>query len=286
MKRLLLIIPILLMLVSCKFTGGRQQSSDSGVAETILEKVGSALESLEQAEDQARAEADHARYQEKEEEVFEEQAEPEPDPWYNHDFSLVYVQHKYATPSRPAPDLDETYSITRVDDKVYLQYTLRGVIQKTSVYEATAEGYNETIYKGGKVDWEHAFDNQSLNSEIRYLLRKKYPVAVDLPEGVDLRKAKEDTFLGRPCLIAELYEEEAGGKATTTYYIDKEYGFFYRATQVGTNGNGQEINMTPFEVTYFTDKPTAQNIPNPKASNNPVDALKKQLQGQLDSAQK
>lgn len=180
MKRLLLIIPILLMLVSCKFTGGRQQSSDSGVAETILEKVGSALESLEQAEDQARAEADHARY----------------------------------------------------------------------------------------------------------LLRKKYPVAVDLPEGVDLRKAKEGTFLGRPCLIAELYEEEAGGKATTTYYIDKEYGFFYRATQVGTNGNGQEINMTPFEVTYFTDKPTAQNIPNPKASNNPVDALKKQLQGQLDSAQK
>jgi hypothetical protein len=109
---------------------------------------------------------------------------------------------------------------------------------------------------------------------------------VDLPEGVDLRKAKEGTFLGRPCLIAELYEEEAGGKATTTYYIDKEYGFFYRATQVGTNGNGQEINMTPFEVTYFTDKPTAQNIPNPKASNNPVDALKKQLQGQLDSAQK
>ncbi len=100
MKRLLLIIPILLLLVSCKFTGGRQQSSDSGVAETILEKVGSALESLEQAEDQARAEADHARY----------------------------------------------------------------------------------------------------------LLRKKYPVAVDLPEGVDLRKAKEGTFLGRPCLIAELYE--------------------------------------------------------------------------------
>ena len=44
--------------------------------------------------------------------------------------------------------------------------------------------------------------------------------------------------------------------------------------------------MTPFEVTYFIDMPTAQNIPNPKASNNPVDALKKQLQGQLDSAQK
>ena len=245
MKRLLLIIPVLL-LSSCKFIGGRQPSSDSGVAETILEKVGNALESLEQAEDQARTEADQARYQEEEDGMFEEQAEPEPDTWYNHDFSLVYVQHKYATP----------------------------------------EGYNETIYKGGKVDWEHAFDNQSLNSEIRYLLRKKYPVAVDLPEGVDLCKAKEGTFLGRPCLIAELHEEEAGGKATTTYYIDKEYGFFYRATQVGTNGNGQEINMTPFEVTYFTDMPTAQNIPNPKASNNPVDALKKQLQGQLDSAQK
>ena len=285
MKRLLLIIPVLL-LSSCKFIGGRQPSSDSGVAETILEKVGNALESLEQAEDQARTEADQARYQEEEDGMFEEQAEPEPDPWYNHDFSLVYVQHKYATPSRPAPDLDETYSITRVDDKVYLQYTLRGVIQKTSVYEATAEGYNETIYKGGKVDWEHAFDNQSLNSEIRYLLRKKYPVAVDLPEGVDLCKAKEGTFLGRPCLIAELHEEEAGGKATTTYYIDKGYGFFHRATQVGTNGNGQEINMTPFEVTYFTDKPTAQNIPDPKRSSNPVDALKKQLQGQLDAAQK
>lgn len=143
MKRLLLIIPVLL-LSSCKFIGGRQPSSDSGVAETILEKVGNALESLEQAEDQARTEADQARYQ----------------------------------------------------------------------------------------------------------------------------------------------EEEAGGKATTTYYIDKEYGFFHRATQVGTNGNGQEINMTPFEVTYFTDKPTAQNIPDPKRSSNPVDALKKQLQGQLDAAQK
>ena len=285
MKRLLLIIPVLL-LSSCKFIGGRQPSSDSGVAETILEKVGNALESLEQAEDQARTEADQARYQEEEDGMLEEQAEPEPDPWYNHDFSQVYVQHKYATPSRPAPDLDETYLITRVGDKVYLQYTLRGVIQKTSIYEATPEGYNETIYKGGKVDWEHAFDNQSLNSEIRYLLRKKYPVAVDLPEGVDLCKAKEGSFLGRPCLIAELHEEEAGGKATTTYYIDKEYGFFHRATQVGTNGNGQEINMTPFEVTYFTDKPTAQNIPDPTRSSNPVDALKKQLQGQLDAAQK
>lgn len=252
MRRLLLIVPVLLLCVSCKFVGGRQQPAVSEAEQSIPEQA----------------------------ETVPETAEPEP--WYNHDFSLVYVQHKYATPSRPAPDLDETYLITRLGDRLYLQYTLKGVIQKTSIYEATPEGYHETIYKRGKVDWEHAFDNQSLNSEVRHLLRKKYPVAVDFPEGLDLRKAQEGTCCGRLCWIAEIVEEESGGKATTTYFIDKEYRFFYHATQVGVNGFGQEINMTPFEVTYFTDKPTAEDIPDPKSSNNPVDALKKQLQGQLE----
>lgn len=280
-----------MLLTACNWTPGQRQGQDSPDAEAVepgggerdadlpdlsglegvLKKLGGLLESLEQAEDQARADADRARY-EQEEPATEEPATE--DFWYNHDFALVYVQHKYATATRPTPDLDETYRITRVGDKVYLQYSLKGVVQKTSVYESIPEGYKETIYKRGKVDWEHTFEGNSLNGEVRYLLRNKYPVAVDLPEGVDLRRAKEGTCLGRPCRIAEL--EEAQG--TTTYYIDKEYGFFYKATQVGP-----AVNMTPFELTYFTDRPTAKDIPDTSRSDNPADQLKKQLQGQLDA---
>lgn len=43
------------------------------------------------------------------------------------------------------------------------------------------------------------------------------------------------------------------------------------------------VNMTPFELTYFTDRPTAQDIPDTRRSDNPADQLKKQLQGQLDA---
>ena len=279
MRKYWLFVPVLLMLASCQFTGVRPQAPDAGEAVGdstvvksglggLLEKLGSALEALEQAEDQSRSEADRARYEEDGATEYEEPAAE--DYWYNHDFALVYVQHKYANATTPVPALDETYQIARVGDKVYLQFRLQGVIQKTNVYEATPEGYHETIYKGGKVSWEYSFDNSTLDGEVRYLLRSKYPVAVDLPEGVDLRLAKEGTCCGRPCWIAEMVE----GQGTTTMYIDKQYGFFYRVS-VG--------KMTPYEVTFFTDKPTAKDIPNPKSTNNPADQLKKQLQSQLDA---
>ena len=44
--------------------------------------------------------------------------------------------------------------------------------------------------------------------------------------------------------------------------------------------------MKSFEVTSFTDKPTARDIPNPTQTGGGAAALKKQLQDQLNAAQK
>ena len=84
---------------------------------------------------------------------------------------------------------------------------------------------------------------------------------------------EEDTELGRGHLIS-------------TLWLDKEYGFLYSVRIKGMNDLGKKVDMQSFEVSSFTDKPTAKDIPNPKQSGGGNADLKKQLQGQLDALRK
>lgn len=275
MKRLLLIIPGLLLL-SCQFTGQRQKSPsiEDGVVSTVQEN--NDIPEIPQEEPV---------------ETVEESAETEyeasaiTDHWYEHDFSLVFVKHTYVGVSSAMPQTDETALITRVGDKAYIQTRLQGAIRKCYVYEATPEGYRTTIYEGGKVTWTHDYDNNSLTGALSYELRKKYPVLATIPDDYDMSQAQEGTRCGRPCWIITLEEDtELGrGHLVSTLWLDKEYSFLYSISIKGTNDLGNKVDMQSFEVTSFTDNPTAKDIPDPKQTGGGAADLKKQLKGQLDA---
>ena len=96
------------------------------------------------------------------------------------------------------------------------------------------------------------------------------PAGSEDASGITL---EEDTTLGR-------------GHLVSTITLDKEYGFVYSVSIKGTNDLGQKVDMQSFEVTSFTDKPTATDIPNPAQTGGGAAALKKQLQDQLNAAKK
>ena len=97
------------------------------------------------------------------------------------------------------------------------------------------------------------------------------PAGSEDSSGITL---EEDTTLGR-------------GHLVSTIELDKEYGFVYSVSVRGTNDLGQKVDMKSFEVTSFTDKPTAKDIPNPAQSGgDAATALKKQLQDQLNAMKK
>lgn len=213
-------------------------------------------------------------------------APAEPVNWYENDFSLVYAQHTYVSASAAVPQSDQTVLITRVGDKAYIQTKLQGTVKKCEVYEATPDGhYKVTIYQGGKVTWEHAYDNDSLTGALAYQLRKNYPVRADLPKDYDFGQAQEGTRCGRPCWIVDIESDtELGrGHLISTLWIDKEYGFVYSIRVQGTNDLGQKVDLQSFEVISFTDKPTARDIPDPTRTSGGTAALKKQLQDQLNA---
>lgn len=216
-------------------------------------------------------------------------APAEPVNWYEKDFSLVFVQHTYVSASAAIPQSDQTVLITRVGDKAYIQTKLQGTIIKCEILEATPDGhYKNTIYQGGKVTWEHAYDNDSLTGALAYQLRKNYPVRADLPKDYDFSQAQEGTCCGRPCWIVDIESttELGRGHLVSTLWLDKEYGFVYSIRIKGTNDLGQKVDVQSFEVTSFTDKPTAKDIPNPTQTSGGTAALKKQLQDQLNAMKK
>ena len=267
-----------LLAVSCQFTGRQQTASIEEIEVDDSEIV--ALESSEQ-------EAISAAEQEEVVEVPEEKQQKQIDAWYDHDFSLTVVMHKYVNVSTPFPQADETVLVTRKDDKAYIQTSVQGVVQKCIIFEPIPVGYRETIYKNGKVDWTHDFDNGTLNYQVGYRLRHDYMLAQDIPTAVDLANAQETTRCGRPAWVAEVEEEEEdGAKAISTFVIDQEYRFFYSVKQVGKNKYGHDVNITLFDVTSFTDKPTVKDTPDPKNTVSPIEKMKRQLQNQLDAAGK
>ena len=76
------------------------------------------------------------------------------------------------------------------------------------------------------------------------------------------------------------------GHLVSTLWIDKEYGFVYSIRIKGTNDLGQKVDVKSFEVTSFTDKPTARDIPNLTQMSGGTAAIKKQLQDQLNAMKK
>lgn len=94
------------------------------------------------------------------------------------------------------------------------------------------------------------------------------PAGSEDASGITL---EEDTSLGR-------------GHLVSTIVLDKEYGFVFSVSVKGTNDLGQKVDMQSFEVTSFTDKPTARDIPNPTQTGGGAADLKKQLQDQLNAA--
>ena len=244
-----------------------------------------------QAESASETQADHSEVVSESRSVEEPIADvPETletgEKWYDHDFSLTVVMHKYVNVSTPFPQADETVLVTRKDDKAYIQTSVQGVVQKCIIFEPIPVGYRETIYKNGKEDWTHDFDNGTLNYQVGYRLRHDYMLAQDIPTAVDLANAKETTRCGRPAWVAEVEEEEDGAKAVSTFVVDQEYRFFYSVKQVGKNKYGHDVNITLFDVTSFTDKPTAKDFPDPKNTVSPIEKMKRQLQNQLDAAGK
>lgn len=257
-----------LMTASCQFAG-RRQGSTGREPDNAVEK-----------QEVVREETGSTEYEEPDvlvttpvEEVAASDANSEENQvaWHDHDFSLTVVMHKYVNVSTPFPQADETVLVTRVNDKVYFQSSVQGVLQKCSVLEPIPDGYRDTIFKKGKEDWTHDFDNETLNSQVGYRLRHDYMLAQNIPAAVDLAKAKETTRCGRPAWVVEVEEKEDGAKSVSTFVIDQEYRFFYSVKQVGKNKYGQDVNITLFDVTSFTDKPSAKNIPNPKAKTDPMD---------------
>ena len=122
--------------------------------------------------------------------------------------------------------------------------------------------------------------------QVGYRLRHDYVLAQDIPTAVDLANAKDTTRCGRPAWEVKVEEEEDGAKAISTFVIDQEYRFFYSVKQVGKNRFGHDVNITLFDVTSFTDKPTAKDFPDPKNTVSPIEKMKRQLQNQLDDAGK
>lgn len=262
-----------LLAVSCQFAGRRQTVSIEG-----KEVADSGIVTLELSEQKAISAAEPEEVVE----VLEEEQQKHIDAWYDHDFSLVVVMHKYVNISTPFPQADETVLVTRISDKAYIQSSVQEVVRKCTTLEPIPEGYRETIFKNGKVDWTHDFDNGTLNYQVGYRLRHDYILAKDIPTAVDLANAQETTRCGRPAWEVEVEEVEDGAKALSTFVIDQEYRFFYSVKQVGKNKYGHDVNITLFDVTSFTDKPTAKDIPDPKNTVSQIEKMKRQLQNQLD----
>ena len=288
MKRIIPLLCLLALLSSCQFTGN-QGGTDTDItlegvfgklkdlADKAVEKGWIDTTRTETAPNAAAREEDGAPVR------------VEPVSWYEKDFSLVYVQHTYVGTAAAVPQSDQTVLITRVGDKAYIQTKLQGAVKKCEVLEATPDGhYKNTIYQGGKVTWEHAYDNDSLTGALAYQLRKKYPVRADLPKDYDFSQAQEGTCCGRPCWIVDIESDtELGrGHLVSTLWIDKEYGFVYSIRIKGTNDLGQKVDVKSFEVTSFTDKPTAKDIPNLTQMSGGTAAIKKQLQDQLNAIKK
>lgn len=221
---------------------------------------------------------DTTAYQQQEQPTqnFEEESDKpqEPDAWYGKDFALTAVKHIYLTATKAAPEGDATYKVTRIGNKAWVQISVAGATQSVQTFEYADGTTTAKLYKSGRLVSTSPAPGNSLGMRLSWILvsGKDIPLAKKR-SAATITGTRDGTCLGRPCQIVEETADMAGSSVTRTVYIDKEYGFIYKMRSTGNTGAGK-IDVTPFEVTAFTDKPTSKDIPDINQKEDPLAPFK------------
>lgn len=262
----------------------KDASSQQKTPEQELEEAKAAVKDffgkLAKAVDEAIEEGvlDTTAYQQQEQPTqnFEEESdEPqEPDAWYGKDFALTAVKHIYLTATKAAPEGDATYKVTRIGNKAWLHITVAGATQYIQTFEYADGTTTAKMYKRGKLVSTSPAPGNSLGMRLSWILVS----GDDIPlakkrSAATITDTRDGTYLGRPCQIVEETADMAGSSVKRTVYIDKEYGFIYKMRSIGKTSAGK-LDVTPFEVTTFTDKPTSKDIPDINQKEDPLAPFK------------
>ena len=200
----------------------------------------------------------------------EEELEPEPDlpapppdEWYDHDFALKFTYHQYVGVTRSAAN-DFSVYYTRIGNKVYVHRP--GDKRQDTVLEfhddgtRTAKRYLvgvlvETNRKEGDAHKYLHYQFTDVGNTFNEILGRHPDIS---------RAQSETTISGRRVAVIHTEKDEAirTQKVHTEKddYVDKEYGFLYKTVGNGSGGGLTIKNGCPWEVTYFTDKPTQKDI--------------------------
>ena len=203
---------------------------------------------------------------------------PQPDLWFDHDFSILVDVPFYALVSTAPvhlPEGDATYLVTRLGDKVWFVTFRQGILVEGSLSAFNEEGRTVTYYHGGKKGSTATY-NERIHGHLADLFAKKgakVPVYSDAG-SCDLSHAEVVTFLGRPAWIVRSSKDTTLATGTlhmdVTSYVDKEYGIIFKRDARSTSIDGLPIDLHSWTVKAFTDHPTQHDIPNltadPKAA--------------------
>lgn len=293
MKRLILHMALcfglLVALGSCQFFPGQQtpkpdvseidvtpaEPDDTSAVDAeesdpmeVLSKILSGLEKLANKAvekgwiDTTRVEEEEP-YEEPEDEPEPSAPAPPPDEWYDHDFALTFTYHQYVGATRSASN-DFTVSYTRIKNKVYLHKY--GQVPEDVVMEYHDDGTRTYRYYLGGIQ---AKTNRKEGDAHTYLHKQFTDVGNSFNEILgyhpDISKAQSETTIsGRPVAVIHTEKDEQiltqHLHTEKDYYVDKQYGFLYKTVGNGSGGGLSIKNGCPWEVTYFTDKPTQKDI--------------------------
>lgn len=213
----------------------------------------------------------------------------EPNAWYAKDFSFTLNKYGYlnymGSISRLADD-DRSYLVTRIGNKAWIKTQRKGITTSVDVFEYSNGQTTRKTYKKGKLSYTSSPVSISLGKKLEsYIAEGKDFQIAHKSFNISTKGAKESTFCGRPCWIANETIDTlvAGHKLhlVRTIYLDKQYGFAYKVQAKG-NGPSGKIDMTPFEVTSFTDHPTSKDIPDPSKTESVLDGVKRQVLNAAD----
>ena len=188
---------------------------------------------------------------------------PPPDEWYDHDFALKFTYHQYVGIARSASN-DFSVYYTRIGNKVYVH--MPGERRQDTVLEFHDDGTRtaKRYLVGVLVE-----TNRKEGDAHKYLHYQFTDVGNTFNEILghhpDISRAQSETTISgrRVAVIHTEKDEQILTERLHTekdYYVDKEYGFLYKTVGNGSGGGLTIKNGCPWEVTYFTDKPTQTDV--------------------------
>ena len=250
---------------------GSSDADDSILSEKdpmeVLGKILGGLEKLAQKAvekgwiDTTRVEEE--AYDEPEEEPEPSVPAPPPDEWYDHDFALKFTYHQYVGVTRSAAN-DFSVYYTRIGNKVYVHHP--GEKRQDTVLEFHDDGTRtaKRYLLGVLVE-----TNRKEGDAHKYLHYQFTDVGNTFNEILgyhpDISRAQSETTIsGRRVAVIHTEKDEQilteRLHSEKDYYVDKEYGFLYKTVGNGSGGGLTIKNGCPWEVTYFTDKPTQKDV--------------------------